>query len=216
MKVFKVLDDEKLNALNNHIDTLEPVDGTATAKGHTASLKKNLQITSNHEGFPTIMDFVKIVMHDDQVRAYTFLNKILSPRVAIYREEGKYDWHVDSALMDLERADLSFTVFLNGRDAYEGGEMEIMLESGMTAKVKGNAGEAIVYASGLLHRVKPVTSGERRVIVGWIKSNIKGPEYRERLYALNVERTRLTEKYGYEEAEKINQLYHQFMRDYSD
>ena len=215
MKLFKVLTGEQLTRLNQYIDTLEPVDGTATTRGPIANLKKNLQITNDQEGFPPIMEFVKLAMYDSQVKAYTFLNKILSPRVAIYREEGKYDWHVDSAIMDLERADLSFTIFLNGREEYEGGEMEITLESGMAAKIKGNAGEIVVYSSGLLHRVKPVTKGERRVIVGWIRSNVKVPEYRERLYALNVENTRLREKFGYEESEKINQLYHQFLRDYS-
>ena len=215
MKAFKVLSDDQLSALNSHIDTLTPTDGLATATGHAATKKKNLQILRTDPGFSEIAKYVQTAMVDTQVKAYTFFRKVLSPRVAIYREAGHYDWHVDAALMDHHRADLSVTIFLNDKTDYEGGHMEMVLPSGMKATVRGNKGEIVVYPSGLLHRVNSVTSGERRVIVGWINSNVRTQEHRERLYELNVERTRLEKKLGGDETENINRLYHQFVRDYS-
>ncbi|WP_347864350.1 2OG-Fe(II) oxygenase [Planktomarina sp.] len=145
------------------------------------------------------------------------MQKLLSPRVAVYRQ-GHYGWHVDTPIMDLNRADLSFTIFLNSGDDYEGGELELDL-NGIKAKVKGKPGEIIIYASGVRHRVLPVISGERRVIVGWLQSNVKLHEYRERLYGMNVELTKLEKKIESasldEITENLNTIYNQMVRDYS-
>ena len=37
----------------------------------------------------------------------------------------KYGRHIDNAFMSSGRADLSFTIFLNCKDSYEGGELLI-------------------------------------------------------------------------------------------
>ena len=92
--------------------------------------------------------------------------------------------------------------------------MEIM--SGKKAKFKGKKGQVIVYPSGLLHKVNPVTSGERRVIVGWINSNVKLHEHRERLFEFNTQLGILRKELGSKKTEVINRLYHQMVRDYSE
>ena len=43
----------------------------------------------------------------------------------------------------------------------------------------------IVYASGFVHRVTPITSGSRLVAVSWIQSQIRDPEKRALVYKLD-------------------------------
>lgn len=146
------------------------------------------------------------------------MQKILSPRVSVYRKGGYYDWHVDTAIMDFNRADLSFTIFLNSIDDYIGGELELEL-NGFKAKVKGKPGEIIIYPSGIKHRVLTISSGERRVIVGWLKSNIHLQEHRDRLYNMNVEISKLRKTQGCdleESIDSLNTIYQQMLRDYSN
>ena len=217
MKVFRVFNEDELLLLNKFIDESELKDGRLTALGAAKERKKNLQITNLSPDYEKFKPFVSKAHLNTQVSAYTFMQKLLSPRVAVYRQGGHYDWHVDTPIMDLHRADLSFTIFLNSGDDYEGGELELDL-NGIKAKVKGKPGEIIIYASGVRHRVAPVISGERRVIVGWLQSNIKLHEYRERLYNMNVELTKLRQidsSNAHAITESLNTIYNQMVRDYS-
>jgi PKHD-type hydroxylase len=50
--------------------------------------------------------------------------------------------------------------------------------------VKPAAGTAVLYSTGALHRVEPVTSGERLACVGWIQSLVPQAEHRELLFDL--------------------------------
>ena len=97
----------------------------------------------------------------------------------------KYGRHIDNSYMSSGRADLSFTIFLNNKDNYEGGELSI--ESINSEEIfKLNSGEIIIYPSAYLHSVKEVTKGERLVCVGWIESYVRSIEEREYLFDLDA------------------------------
>ena len=87
--------------------------------------------------------------------------------------------------MSSGRADLSFTIFLNCKDNYVGGELSI---EGFNSeeKFKLNAGEIIIYPSTYLHSVEEVIDGERLVFLGWIESYVKSIEEREYLFDLDA------------------------------
>ncbi|MEO1575359.1 MAG: hypothetical protein AAFU65_10420, partial [Pseudomonadota bacterium] len=51
-----------------------------------------------------------------------------------------------------------------------------------TQALKLPAGCAIVYPSHHLHAVRPVTSGVRLAVVGWIESRVRLAEHRQLLY----------------------------------
>lgn len=213
-KLFKVFSRDQVDAIKEIIDTMAWQDGRETAKGAAKDKKKNFQILQNTPGFDKLMPYIVEAHRASTVRNYTYVKEIVDPRVASYREGGEYDWHVDVALLAQKRTDLSFTMFLAEKDSYEGGEMEIEL-SGTKVLVKGNAGEMIVYPSGLMHRVNPVISGNRLVIVGWLTSHIKLQEQRERMNGMLLEIIRIREKLGPNEVETLNKLYHQLVRDFS-
>ena len=59
---------------------------------------------------------------------------------------------------------ISMTLLLSPKHEFEGGELEFM-SKGKRAELK--QGQAIFFASWLMHRVKPVTKGERKSLVMW-------------------------------------------------
>ncbi len=217
MRVFNLLNEEQVEKINEAVETTQWQDGKATAMGAAKDIKQNFQITNNDPIFKKeILPILATAMFSGGIKNYTFIKNLVSPRLASYYDGGHYDWHVDVAIMDRLRTDLSFSVFLRDASEYEGGEMEMEIMAGKKAKFKGKKGQVIVYPSGLLHKVNPVTSGERRVIVGWINSNIKLHEHRERLFEFNTQLGILRKELGSKKTEVINRLYHQMVRDYSE
>jgi len=124
----------------------------------------------------------------EEFRDFAFPEMIAPPMITRYRPGMKYGAHADAAYIQLPggtlRSDLSCTVFLNDPDSYDGGSLNIRLgDSNLSFKLK--AGEAIVYSSDSLHRVEPVTKGERLVAITFIQSRIPDPFKRYMLFELN-------------------------------
>jgi 2OG-Fe(II) oxygenase superfamily len=61
---------------------------------------------------------------------------------------------------------------------------------------KPDAGSVVLYPSTLLHRVAPVTRGERYVAVGWVQGQIRDTARRELLFDLETARRRLFDLHG--------------------
>ena len=107
----------------------------------------------------------------------------------------KYGRHIDNAFMSSGRADLSFTIFINEKDSYQGGEL-IVENINSESTFKLNSGEIIIYPSTYLHSVKEIKKGERLVCVGWIESYIKSIEEREYLFDIDAGARSLLSKHG--------------------
>jgi len=60
---------------------------------------------------------------------------------------------------------LSFSLFLN--DDYTGGELQFVTPQ-RTITVPAKAGKLIIFDSSILHRVRKVKTGQRRVLTGWV------------------------------------------------
>jgi PKHD-type hydroxylase len=93
------------------------------------------------------------------------------------------------------RSDLSFTLFLSEPGSYQGGALVLEYPDGEEA-VRLGAGDLIVYPSTLLHRVDPVTEGERLVCAGWIQSRLRSAEQRELLFELDTARRTVFSQQG--------------------
>ena len=84
-----------------------------------------------------------------------------------YPSGGFYDWHMDSDVNFVHEPPvrkISMTCLLSHESEFEGGELQIEKEKN---KVKLVQGQAIFFASFLLHRVAPVTRGVRKSLVMW-------------------------------------------------
>jgi PKHD-type hydroxylase len=88
-------------------------------------------------------------------------------RVAKYTPGLSHDWHVDYTPDDTSK--LAFSCALNHQ--YTGGDLQI-LEAGRISKPE--IGDATWFPAFQGHRVTPVTSGVRYVLLGWIT----GPRFK--------------------------------------
>ena len=80
--------------------------------------------------------------------------------------------------------DLSCTVFLTDPADYDGGELTI--EDGLAPRqVKLPAGDAILYPATTVHRVEPVTRGERLAAFFWVQSMVADGGQRSLLHDLD-------------------------------
>jgi PKHD-type hydroxylase len=214
MKIFKVFDDSQLIQINSAIRACKWIDGKKSAEAGAKYKKSNQQITSTDKNFQYILKYILEANDNINVKAYTYFKKLIDPRVAKYSEGDHYDWHIDASLLGYQRTDLSFTIFLSRKDEYDGGEVLIKSSSGILT-VKGNAGEMLVYPSGLLHKVNPVSRGDRTVVIGWLTSHVKIEEYRTRLFDIATTIGRFHNKLDQSDIEDLNNLYHQLVRDFS-
>ena len=87
--------------------------------------------------------------------------------------KGHYDWHMDVGDGENSKRKISLVLQLSDPSEYEGGELELMISKDITTFRK-EKGSVICFPSFFMHRVKPVTRGNRKSLVIWIS----GPPYR--------------------------------------
>lgn len=87
----------------------------------------------------------------------------------IYPEEGGHlDWHMDIGYGGVNRRKLSLTVQLSDPSEYEGGEFEVWYgRKDSFIELPRQKGDVIIFPSFLMHRVKPITKGQRKALVFW-------------------------------------------------
>jgi len=109
-----------------------------------------------------------------------------------YEPGEYYNWHVDGDIANcrqptlenktdefiqsnLEKCrKLSIILQLSDPNDYTGGEVQIQFSDRATSFIPKHRGTLAVFDSRCLHRVKPVRSGHRKSLVGWIE----GPRWK--------------------------------------
>ena len=90
-----------------------------------------------------------------------------------YSKGDFYNWHMDigiNAIPVPPVRKISLSLLLNDPKEFEGGELEIFSRAGDTNDnfvFKLKQGQALFFASFHVHRVKPITSGNRKSLVMW-------------------------------------------------
>lgn len=167
-------------------------DGASTAGAMAREVKRNLQA----RGVQKLETFVA-----DALRRHPVFEAAARPRklsrimFSRYQPGMEYGAHTDDALMGDEadplRTDLAFTLFLSPQESYDGGALIVDGPAGEQA-VKLAAGDCVLYAAGAIHRVEPVTRGERLAAVGWVQSVVRDAGRREILFDLSNARARIS------------------------
>jgi 2-oxoglutarate-Fe(II)-dependent oxygenase superfamily protein len=89
-----------------------------------------------------------------------------------YGPEAEFDWHIDTGTASTLHRKVTVSVQLSSAAEYDGGQLEFVGEyRELLSKGQGNA---TAFSAALGHRVRRVTRGTRRVLVGWMH----GPPYR--------------------------------------
>ena len=196
--IHQILNSEELEILRKNLDKEDLFweDGKQTAGKHAAEVKNNLQLKKDESLSKKFSGLIiKKILSNDLIKSFALPRKIHGTMFSKSTNGMKYGRHIDNAYMSSGRADLSFTVFLNCKDNYDGGALSI--ESfNSEEKFKLEAGEIIIYPSTYLHSVEEVIAGERLVFIGWIESYVKSIEEREYLFDLDAAARSLLSKYG--------------------
>ncbi|MGJ8677387.1 MAG: Fe2+-dependent dioxygenase [Akkermansiaceae bacterium] len=167
-------------------------DGSTTAGAQAAKTKSNLQLDVTDTLAKQLGDDIRKALSQNP----TFLSaalplQILPPMFNKYAGGGTFGTHIDNSIRYIPgtgqpiRTDLSATLFFSEPDTYDGGVLHIEDSYG-TQEVKLPAGHMIVYPSTSLHRVTPVTKGERISSFFWIQSMVRDDAKRTLLYDLDT------------------------------
>jgi PKHD-type hydroxylase len=158
-------------------------DGRATAGRHAQAVKRNLQAAPGDMTAAVLEKVETALLGHPVFRAAARPKRLVRLLVSRYEPGMTYGSHVDEALMDGVRCDLSFTLFLADPASYAGGEL-VIEEAGGERAFKLPAGELVLYPSTTLHRVEPVREGVRLAVVGWVRSLVRAEDRREILFDL--------------------------------
>jgi len=181
--IGNVLDEHEVAAVREAAAALTFEDGRATAGRFAREVKANAQAAASPERDAILAKVEAALMANPLFLAAARPRRIVRLLVSRYREGQTYGTHVDDAIMAGARTDLSFTLFLSEEAAYEGGAL--VVEDALEARsVKLAPGDMVLYPSNTLHRVEPVSAGERLAVVGWAQSWVREPERREVLFDL--------------------------------
>lgn len=144
-----------------------------------SSSKRNSLICGIHDR-DLMANFMNIALAVNKHCAWDFKIDALEPlQYGEYHEGQMYDWHTDQHKVPDENGRVrkfSFSVFLN--NDYQGGEFDLEL-SGPSSECRYKTFQnlekntAVFFHSHTWHRVRPVTSGVRKSLVGWVL----GPKY---------------------------------------
>lgn len=130
------------------------------------------------DGAGWVMDrIIDLVRHANrEVFDFALTEFAESPQVARYgaEKQGHFTWHSDIGDGPLAaRRKLTMVVQLSDPESYDGGRLEVMPSAQVITAPVGR-GNATLFPSYLLHRVTPVTEGERHSLTIWAH----GPRFR--------------------------------------
>lgn len=190
-----VLNSDEIAQVRDALSACVWEDGRRTAGALARGVKSNLQAAREDEGAQACARSVSAALLRHGVFRAAALPRRISPVLfSRYTPGMGYGPHTDDALMgadaDLFRADLAFTIFLSPADSYEGGELVVESAAGEQA-LKLEAGNAVLYPAGSIHRVESVRAGERWAAIGWVQSLVREAPQREVLFDLSTLSARL-------------------------
>jgi PKHD-type hydroxylase len=226
--IEKVLTVEQVNEARQKLASAEWVDGRVTAGYQAQDVKRNAQIPENS---PVAKELGEMILAG-LARSPRFMSaalplRVFPPMFNSYAGGQTFGTHVDTAIRQLAttgqriRTDLSATLFLTSPSEYDGGEL-IVEDSYGEKSVKLAAGDMVLYPATSLHRVEPVTRGNRVSSFFWIQSMIRQDAHRALLFELDASIQRLA---GSEHAQsapvkqssvQLTGVYHNLLRQWAE
>jgi PKHD-type hydroxylase len=189
--IEKVLSTEQVTEARQKLASAEWVDGRVTAGYQAQEVKRNAQIPESS----TVARELGEMILAGLARSPRFMSaalplRVFPPMFNSYAGGQTFGTHVDTAIRQLSttgqriRTDLSVTLFLTPPEEYDGGEL-IVEDSYGEKSVKLPAGDMVLYPATSLHRVEPVTRGNRVSSFFWIQSMIRQDAHRTLLFELD-------------------------------
>jgi PKHD-type hydroxylase len=224
--VKQVLTRNELRAARAILDRATWDDGRVTAGVQSALAKNNLQLDQQGEASKALQPIVLQGLN----RHMDFFSAALPKRVfpPLFNRYGgtnnAFGNHVDNAvrfipgtLGERVRTDISCTLFLAEPDEYDGGEL-IIEDTFGSKSIKLPAGDMVLYPGTSVHRVEPVTRGQRLASFFWVESMVRSDEQRRMLYEMDRHLMHLRASVGETDAAVIGLtgMYHNLLRAWAD
>ncbi len=219
-----VLTPEELITTRKLLDHSTWASGLITAGTQAAQVKNNQQLPEDSGQLSALRRLVLGALNRNALFFTAALPlKILPPMFNCYTgNTNYYGLHVDGAMHRLAegngyvRADVAATLFLSDPDKYDGGELVIEDTFG-SHSVKLKAGSMVVYPSSSVHKVMPVTRGQRIACFMFMQSMVRDPGQRRLLFDLDMALLQLRQSVG-ETAPVVSLTgtYHNLLRRWAD
>ncbi|WP_342243185.1 Fe2+-dependent dioxygenase [Pseudomonas sp. OTU5201] len=173
------------------LEQAEWADGKTTAGYQSAKAKHNEQLP---EGDPLAREISTAMLqrlwNNPQFMSAALPNKVYPPLFNRYRGGGTFGYHIDNAVRAIKgspeqvRTDVSATLFFSEPESYDGGDLVIQDTYG-SHRVKLAAGDLVIYPASSLHKVEPVTRGERLASFFWVQSMVREDSQRALLFEMD-------------------------------
>lgn len=191
LTIENILTPDQVSAARQRLATADWVDGRVTSGYQAQEVKRNAQIP---EASPVSKEVGEMVLAG-LARSPRFMSaalplRVFPPMFNSYAGGQTFGTHVDTAIRQLVttgqriRTDLSATLFLTDPADYDGGEL-IVEDLYGEKSVKLPAGHMVLYPATSLHRVEPVTRGNRISSFFWIQSMVRQDAHRTLLFELD-------------------------------
>lgn len=218
-----ILTPDELAAMRARLATA-PWAGGLSAGPQARAVKHNLQVPEEWEALGELRRVVMRALNRSPLLLSAALpTKVVPPNFNRYTpEHSHYGWHTDSSLRYLPdgstlRTDISATLFLSAPEDYDGGEL-CMEDTYGNHRVKLPAGSLVIYPSGSIHEVTPVTRGERLGCYLFMQSVVKDTECRRHLYQMDMGLMDLRSRLGNADPTmvRLTGLYNNLLRRWSE
>ncbi len=223
--VPNVLDAAQLVSVRERLERANEawVDGRVTAGYQGAPVKRNQQVDERSEVALACQRIVLGALERNPIFISVALpNIVYPPMFNRYGVGMDFGAHVDGSVRLHPRngikirTDISATLFLGNADSYDGGELQVV-EAFSTQSVKLGAGDMVIYPATNLHKVTPVTRGERLACFFWIQSLVRDDQQRAILHDMDNAIQTLNETGADEIARRtLIGCYHNLLRQWSD
>lgn len=186
-----LFDADELARIREALEGADWADGKVTAGYQSAKAKHNLQLPEGH----ALAKEIGTALIDRLWKTPCFMSaalphKVFPPLINCYRDGGNFGFHIDNALRQPKgspervRTDLSSTLFLSEPESYDGGELVIQDTYGVQ-QIKLAAGDMVLYPGTSLHKVNPVTRGQRYAAFFWTQSLVRDDSQRALLFEMD-------------------------------
>ena len=234
LRIPSVLAPDELAQIRQLILGADWADGRITAGSQSGSVKNNLQLPEDLPAAQQARHLVSVALARNPMFVTGALPKSVYPplfnRYGGGTETNHFGNHIDNAVRTHAatarhvRTDIACTLFLSDPASYDGGELVVQDTYG-EQRIKFEAGELVMYPGASVHRVEPVTRGERLACFFWIESMVRADAQRRLLYDMDMAITSLRQKDmaqatpGSTESQEVVTLtgcYHNLLRMWAD
>lgn len=224
LRIPQALHADKLEQVRQLVLSANWVDGRVTAGTQSAVVKNNRQLQEDSPQAQQARHLVSVALARNPQFVTGALPKTVYPPLfnRYGGESNAFGNHIDNAVRTHAatgkhmRTDISCTLFLSDPESYDGGELVVQDTYG-EQRVKLQAGDLVMYPGTSVHRVEPVTRGERVACFFWIESMVRLDAQRRLLYDMDMAILALRQSGGDSpEVVQLTGCYHNLLRMWAD